>query len=491
MKKNYFAKEYIHYIIALIIGVSLLTMLPVTGILDEATGIYTPGLTILGRRVIAVLIPTLYLWLTTNTHWTSLMSLGLLVITEAMTPNEVWANSMGHFVVITIICYSLLNVALKDTGVINKVALFFITRKFVKGRPYAFMGMFFASSLIIGMFMDNMSLAVIYIGIAATLCEQINLKKGEKFYTSIFLGILLTNVLYSICSPIAHSLPNVIMGLAETQLGIEITYVQWFMYGIPFAAIMFPVLMLAIRIMNPDTSKFKNFDIDEVKKNDPPLTRSGMIASAIFTLCIIMVVLPTMLKGLPGNIGRIASFWYRQGTVIPAMLAVVALGIIKKADGKPILDVPKGFKELPLPAIIFAGTVCCYAVPISSPATGIKSWLSGLFAPMVNGQNPVVTVIILMTLAIFITNFLSNTVTMVLFFNIGAALLAGGNVSLAIFTVLISFAASMATVTPSASVPSPLFFGEGYINMKDTLKSNITFVAIAYAILIFSAIALL
>jgi len=37
------------------------------------------GLTVLGVRVLAVTIPTLYLWLTVNTSWCALLFLALLI----------------------------------------------------------------------------------------------------------------------------------------------------------------------------------------------------------------------------------------------------------------------------------------------------------------------------------------------------------------------------------------------------------------------------
>lgn len=475
---------YIHYLIALVIGIILAVAIKPQS--DDGT----VGLTAIGVRVIAILIPTLYLWLTTNSHWTSLLALAMLVMTQAMTANEVWAGSMGHFVVITIISYYLLNVALKETGVLNKIAIFFVTRKFCKGRPYAFMAMFFAASLIIGMFVDNMSLAIIFIGIAVQLCEEIGIKKGESFYTCMFLGVLLTNVVYSIASPIAHALPNIIMGSAAAQLGIEISYVDWLKLGIPFAVIMYFAIMLAIRIANPDTSKFKNFDPETLKGKYPPLDARGKFAAVVFIICIAMVILPSLLNEMGGSFGAFWSYWKGVGTVVPALLAIACLAIVKIKD-KPVLDVPSGLKQLPMPAIIFAGTVSVFAVPISSELTGIKPWLAGIFQPMVEGLSPLAIVIVLMIVAIVMTNFLSNTVTMVLFFNIGIALISADQMNLGIFTIIISLAASMASITPSASVPSPLFFGEGYLNMKQTLKSNLVFVIISFVVLaIFAAILL-
>ena len=458
-------KEYIHYLIALIIGLVIAFALqPVN------------GLTEIGVRVIAILIPVLYLWLTTNTHWTSLLALGLLVCTQAMTANEVWANSLGHFVAITVIVYMLLNVCLKETGVIDKIAIWFVTRKFVQGRPYAFMAMFFASNIIIGLFMDNLSLAVIYVAIAGSLCERIGVQKGDPFYTAIFTGTLWGNVILSIASPIAHALPNIIMGLAETQLGISISYAQWLSVGVPFSVIMFFAIMIAVRIWNPDTSAFKNFDVEAVKKESKPLGKEGKIAAIVFILVVIFVLAPSILKSvMPVIMGYLNSI----GVVVPAIAGVVALTLIR-VDNKPVLDVPAAFKQVPFPVVIFAGTVSCFAVPISSEATGISVWLGNIFQPLVADLPDFAVLIVLMIVAIIMTNFLSNTVTMVLFFNIGAVLLANGELHMGAFTIVIALASSMATITPSAAVPSPLFFGPGHLTMTGTIKWNLIFVIISF-----------
>ena len=82
-------RMYLHCLIAVIIGIVLALALRPGN-----------GLTQMGISVIAVTIPTLYLWLTVNTHWTSILFLALIIITGVMTPNEVWAGSIGHFAVI-------------------------------------------------------------------------------------------------------------------------------------------------------------------------------------------------------------------------------------------------------------------------------------------------------------------------------------------------------------------------------------------------------
>ncbi len=455
---------YIHCLIALVIGIIIAVALPASN-----------GLTAIGVRVVAILVPVLYLWLTVNTHWTSLLSLALLVCTTAMTPNQVWAGSMGHFVVITVMTYMLLNVCLTETGVINKIAMWFISRKFVQGRPMAFMAMFFASNIIIGFFVDNLSLAIIYIGIAEVLCKSIGLKKGDPFYTCIFMGTLWGNCLLSICSPIAHALPNILMGLAEPY-GITITYAQWLAYGAIYAAIIFVIMMLVVRIWNPDTSAFKNYDIEKIKAENPPLKRDGKIASAVFIIVLIFVVVPQMVKT-----GPVLGYLNQLGVAVPAIFGVVALALLR-ADGKPVLNVPEAFKKVPWPPIVFAGVVSCFAVPLTSEATGINVWLGNILQPTIGSLPTGAVIVVLILLAILMTNFLSNTVTQTLFFSIGMVLLAGSSYSLGAFAVVIAVASGMASITPSAAVPSPLFFGPGHLTMKATLKYNLIFVVACFVV---------
>jgi len=463
---------YIHCLIALVIGLVLAIALHPGN-----------GLTQMGIWVIAVTIPTLYLWLTVNTHWTSILFLAMLIMTRVMTPNEVWAGSVGHFAVITMIIFMVLNQCLRETGVIDKIATWFITRKIVQGRPYAFLAMFFASNIIIGMFMENLSLAVIYVGLASVLCEKLGVKKGDPFYTCIFMGTLWGNVILSIASPIAHALPNIIMGLAETQLGITITYGQWLAVGFPFAAIMYMVILICTRIWHVDMSAFQNFDLEDMKRSSPPLDLRGKISAVAFILVVLAILLPEILKGVfPTACGYLTGI----GVVVPAMLALAALCLIP-VKGTPILDMPQAMKAVPLPVVLFSGIVCVMATPISSEATGINIWLGNILRPAIETLSPLAIIVVLVVGAIIMTNFMSNTVTMVLFFNLGVVLLDSGALNMGAFTILIALAASMASLTPSAAVPSPLFFGPEHLTMKSTVKINLLFIVLSFLVLMFFA----
>ncbi len=462
-------KSYIHYLIALILGLAIAFGLPATN-----------GLTDIGVRTLAVTVATLYLWLTVNTHWTSILFLALLIMTGSMTANAVWAGSMGHFSVITMIVFMILNYALLQTGVINKVCNWFITRKIVRGRPYVFIYMFFASMLILGMFMDNLSLAVIYVGIAEVLCEKLGLKKGDSMYTCMFMGIMWVDVVISIASPIAHAPCLILMGMMSAQLGIEVTYTQWFSIGIPFAIIMFVVIMLVTRFWKLDTTAYDNYDVEAERKNAPKLDLRGKISVVVFLLAIALIILPEVLKGVLPAFG---TYWTTCGVVVPAILACAALCIVR-VGGQPVLDMPAALKSLPMGAIIFAGVVCVMSTPITSELTGINVWMANVLQPILANVPPFVIVVILVIAALIMTNFLSNVVTMTLFFNVGVALLSNGSTHLGMFAMLIGFASAMACLTPSACAPMPLIFGPGHVNMRNTIRPNLLFLVLSFVVML-------
>lgn len=458
---------YLHILIAIALGmVCFLGIAP------------TNGITPIGVNVLAVTVATLYLWLTVGTDWTSLLFMGMLIMTGAMTANQVWAGSMGHFSVITMIVFMILNYCLLQTGVINLVCSWFTTRKIVRNRPYVFLGMFFASMMLLGLFMDNLSLAVIYVGIAEVLGEKLGLKKGDPFFVCMFMGVMWVCDVISIASPIAHAPCLILMGMMSSQLGITVSYGQWLLMGIPFAILMLGVIMVTVFFWKPDTTAYVNYDVEAEKRSMKPLDLKGKIAAGAFIAAIALILLPELLKPL---LPAFASYWTTCGVVVPAILAVSVLCIVR-VGGEPVLDIKAAMKSLPMGAIIFAGVVCVMSTPISAESTGINVWLSNILQPLITGLNPYLIVFLLAVFALIMTNFLSNVVTMVLFFNIGVALLSGGSVNLGMFSILIGIMASIACLTPAACAPMPLVFGPGHVTMKNTIRANLFFIVLTLVV---------
>ena len=439
----------------------------------------TNGLTPEGVRAIAVVVTVLLLWITVNTTWSCLLLFALLIATDVMTPGAVWSGSMGHFAPTLVLVFFLLAQCLNDTGAIDRVAAWFITRPFVKGRPYMFMTMFFFSNLFIGLFMQNLALTLIYINLTVKVCDRIGVPKGHTLYTCLILGILWVDSVVSIASPIAKTLPNIMIGSLYTQLGITVTYAQWLMVGIPFSIVTLGAIMLACRFaVNPDTSPLKDLDIEAFARNAPPLTPQGKAALITMGVLMLFILLPDVFMTI-GLLVPLSSYFVRLSATVPAIIAVVFLCLFK-VKGESVMDFQQAAKGVPINMVIFIAAVVLLGVPISDEGNGIILWIGNNLQPLVAGFSPTQIVIVLITGALIVTNFISSAVTLVLFFNIGVALLAGTGMNMGAFGVIVAFSAAMSCLTPAASLTMPLFFEPGHLTMQNTYKPNLISIVLAF-----------
>lgn len=467
--------EYLHLFIAIILGfLTFFGLNPIGGLTNE------------GIKLLSIIIPTIYMWLFVNTHWVSLLFLGMLVTTGIMSANEVWAASLGHFAIMLVLTFSILSQCLQENGIIEKIAFWFITRKCNIGRPYIFMAMFFASNLIIGLFMQNLALAVIYVSLTEQICKTLGIEKGHSLYNCLMLGTFWGNGVLSIASPIAKTLPNILIGLVYTNYGINISYAEWLMVGIPFSILMFGVIILVIKLADPDTTALKNLNIQSLGIKQKPLNKKAKIGCMVMIFLLVFILIPEIFL-LIGIFESFSSHLVSLGVIVPAIFAVAILSIIKvkeKNNFSPVLDFTEISKKIPINLLLFVSAVVIMGVPMARQETGIISWIDYLLNPLIYTYSPIMLVIILSVLAVIFTNFISNTVVITVFVSLGFAIFTQTTVHPVMFAVLIAFAASITCLTPSATITAPLYFGPGHLKVVKVLKINILFLILATSVLL-------
>lgn len=464
-------KTYLHIIIAIVIGVVLLNAVPAVN-----------GLSEVGVKVIAVFVPVLYLWLTVGTDWTSWLALALIFMTGIMAPAAVYAGTFGSPLIITVIGMMAFSKVLVDTGVIDTAVKWAMTREIVRNRPYVFMIMIFVVCAVVSVFMDVGAVTLVFIAVIKVACEQIGYKKGDPFCTALFLGLFWITNAWNGGSPLGHALPIIMMN-AATAGGYEITFAKWMSIGIPAALIMTVIAIVFIcLIWRPEASKFKNYDLDAIKKEIKPLTKQGIITIVLLVLVVLYWVLPTIFPSmLPAKIAAVYSTW---GTTFPLIIAMALLCIIH-INGKPISTFREMTSTSTVTVLLFIGAVSVLGSAISSPDTGISACLANILSP-ITSSIPIFAVIIIAFLGcIILTNFISNTVCMLLFFSlvVPIASAAGQNVSAII--ILLCVLACFASLVPSAAITAPFYFGEQYITVKNSFKSNIMMIIIVWALISF------
>lgn len=441
------------------------------------------GLTQQGVVLLAIVAPTMYMWLFVNTHWVSLLFLALLSLSGIMTPNQVWAGSLGHFSIMLVLVFSLISQCLSDTGVIEKLAHWFISRPWVQGRPYGFLAMYMLANLFLGIFMQNLALAVMFVGLTAKICEQLEITPSHSLYKCLMLGTFWGNGVLSIASPIAKTLPNILIGLVYAHLGVQISYAQWLMIGLPFMAVSFGVIMLCIWFAKPDTTPLKNHRIEA---DTTPLGLRGKVAVGVTVALLAVILIPELFLALGVMVG-LSQFLVSQGVIVPGIVALVALSLLSVKEGdtwQPVMDFAQVSTKVPINLLLFVSAVVIMGVPLSSEATGVLSWLQHLLLPLTESLSPWTLFATLVVLAIALTNLLSNTVVLTVFMSLGLAVFAQSAINPAVFGVVMAFGSSMATLTPSATITAPLYYGPGHLDVRRVVGLNLLFLVLITGVLL-------
>ena len=457
-------KTVFHVLIALAIGASLFVVLqPQEGQLTEA-----------GVRVLSVTIPTIYLWVTLNTHWSCLLFPLLIIASGVMAPAAVWRASMGNFIVMNALVLVIICTVLADRGVMDKIAVWFMTRKVCRGRPYVFMCMFFLSKLIVGLSMSNTPISILYINLTSKICDQIGVKKGHSLNRILYIGTLWANGIQSSASPITFGI--MMIGILA-GLGVVVTMAQWLLAGLALTFLGIIFIMIGVRIYNPDISPLKNLDFDALARSAPPLTKRARATAIVSVATLALIMLPDffVMSGIFSGLFRWIS-----GLTSPAIAiaGVVALCIIP-CDGRQLLDFPKAVAKVPMTILLFIACIMLMTETIAADWAGIIPWMSANISPLVAGLSPVTVMIILMVLCIIQTNFLSSTVTMNLYFFVGVALLAGTDINIGAWGILVAMAANVSFLTPGASLTTPFWYGPGHVEMSFATKINLVFIGLS------------
>ena len=166
-------KQQKHFLIAVLAGVLLYFLLP------EAN-----GLTKAGIAMLSVFLPTIYLWLTCGTSWTSLLSVTVAVLLGTYAGANAYGTLWGNVVGAAVIPFLMVATVLEESGAFEWIVKWIISRKFIHGRPTLFMIMFTLAMIIISIFTAPQVVAVLFFKLLEDVTTSIGYTKEDGFYKS-------------------------------------------------------------------------------------------------------------------------------------------------------------------------------------------------------------------------------------------------------------------------------------------------------------------
>lgn len=393
------------YPLHLIIGFGIMAILWLIPPIDPITP--------MGMRCLGAFLAMVYLWSACDTLWPSLVGLFFLAISGYGGEggfNGVWMQAIGvNTVLLTLFCMILFG-SLDEVGDTKYIAKWFLTKKIFKGRPMVFLALFYACCFVLAAIVSPITSLIILWPIALTLMDSVGVKRDDRFWKFFFVGMFGVSTLAQPFFPFmgAQLIPYAAFQSMTAAMGnpMTIPMAQYMIVDLIMTAFIMAVYLIVIRfVLRVDMSKLKAVDPETVEKQMqlPPMNLQQKIYLWMVPLYLIMVLVPTFIKGNP------ICDWLNSISTMGITLIWVILFLIIRIDGKPLLN----FKEVAYRqfnwGIFFMIAAAVYgANTLSDEATGIPDFLIQTLTPVLGGRSETAFIAIMFTFALILTNFANN-----------------------------------------------------------------------------------
>ncbi len=383
--------------------------------------------------------------------------LGIISVSESTSPyaNPLIFLFMGGFI---------LAIAMQKWQLHKRVAIGIVS--LVGVNPSSIIIGFIIASAFLSMWVSNTATAIMMLPIAVSILDLLdNKESGKKINFEI---VLILCIAYA-CNiggmgTLIGTPPNALLAaFLFENYGIEISFMQWMMVGVPCMLISLPTmyfiltkLVYPVRIETlPGGKEIIQAQVKELTKIS---SQEKKVAAVFVIAALSWIFRPLLVNFLPG-----------LSDAGIAIAASVALFLIPSKKGGGLLVWSDTIK-LPWGVLILFGGGLSMASAISS--TGLATWI-GAGIGSLNTWPIVLIIFIVVGLMVFLTEMTSNTASTAAFLPILASVAIGLGENPLLLAIPAVFGASCAFMLPVATPPNAIIYGSGKITIPEMSKAGL------------------
>lgn len=339
------------------------------------------------------------------------------------------------------------------------------------------LGMMLAT-IILGMWVSNTATALMMIPLAISLVGLIESQEGvnrnSNFGIGLMLGVAYAATISAFGTIIATPGNVFVVGYVRDNIGVEITFLQWMIFGTPlaFAFLFIGWFIIAKVVWKPEISELpggRALFKEELAKLGP-MCAGEKLTAAIFGLTAVSWMFLPALVDAP---------WATDAVI--AMTAGMLLFIIPGDTSKGVMlmdwetarDVPWGT------LILFGGGLALSSQIIDS---GLSDWVGDAFSGL--SSLPFwVALIFILAIVLLTTEVTSSMATIATFVPIIVGISQGLGYDAVLMAILVTQACQCAFMLPVASAPNAIAFGTGAVEIRQMVKTGIWFNIIGFVLI--------
>lgn len=331
------------------------------------------------------------------------------------------------------------------------------------------------SSAFISMWVSNTATAVIMVPIAISMVALFRTtfpdRSTKKFTVSMLLGIAYSVTIGSMATLIGQPTMPFMRGYLEDTHGIEIGFGQWMLVGVPFAALMIPVVWVLLTkvLFRPEVDEIpggRQLIRDDLRTLGPVSFEEKRVI-AVFGAAIFCWLVVPFLADVPAIQNLMPWLQNLDDSAVAVAAAILMLVLpASRSNPGPLLRW-SDTKEVPWGILILIGSGMALSAQITS--SGLSEWIGDNIAQLSDAP-PWLLILVSVVVLLALTEMTSNLATAAAFLPVLGAVAVGAGMNPLLMTVAVTMAVSSAYMLPIATPSNAVAFASGELSIKSMVK---------------------
>ena len=391
------------------------------------------------------------------------------------------SGSFGHKYVFLYMGGFIIAIAIEKWNLHRRIALNIINfigsdvRKIILG--------FMVATAFLSMWISNTATAVMMLPIGLAIIKQLEDNpdtvedENKTFGKALMLAIAYSASIGGVATLIGTPPNLVLAGVVFDTYGYEITFMQWFAFGLPISIIL---IFICWKYLTKYAFQFKQKsfpggkqEIQRLLSNLGKISYEEKVVAFVFALTAFCWITRSFLlqKILPGL----------DDTIIAIFFAIVLFLIPSKKKGEQLINWEEAVKMPWGIILLFGGGM---ALAKGFEVSGLAVWIGSQMTTLA-GLPIIVLILVLIAAVNFLTEITSNLATTAMLLPVLAPMALTIDLHPFVLMVGAAVAASCAFMLPVATPPNAVVFGSGYLRIPDMVSKGFFMNIISIIILTF------
>ena len=384
---------------------------------------------------------------------TSLLPIAVFPISGVLTPEQVGA-SVGSPLIILLLGGFLLSRGMESTGAHHRIALSVVN--LVGGqKPRRLVLGFMIAGALLSMWISNTASILMLMPVALAVLASCS--DRNSLAAPLLLGLAWSCSIGGLGTPIGTPPNLILVQVYEENTAQTISFGQWMSWGIPVVLTLLPLAWWWVTRTVP-----RELDIQLPAVG--PWRSAERRVLAVFGL----TALAWITRAEPFGGWQTWLDLPAANDASVALLAVVALFVVRDDQGEPLIDWAKA-SQIPWGVLLLFGGGICLARAFA--ASGLSAQVGDALTTV--ATLPVFAMMLLLALAVtFLTEATSNTATTALLMPVLAAVALAVGIDPLWLMVPAAMSASCAFMLPVATAPNAVVFGSGELPIRRMVREG-------------------